>query len=138
MDVFSKSKRSWIMSRIGSRPTRPEKIVESILRDLRLNYQKADRKLPGTPDFAFYRKKSVLFINGCFWHGHRGCKRFSWPKSNKPYWNAKIKNNKRRDRIVKLALTRLGWRHFTIWECEVSQVENIRFKIQNFLHQSNQ
>ena len=97
MDVHSKETRSYNMSRIRSKNTKPEEIVRKHLFSLGFRYRKNDKRYPGTPDIVLPKYKTVIFINGCFWHGHSGCKYFVVPKSNTEFWQNKIAANIARD-----------------------------------------
>src|SRR5579871_686147 len=108
-DTFSPKKRSWIMSRIRGRDTKPEKIVRTILRRMGYRIQKYDKRLPGNPDIVLKRKKKVIFVHGCFWHGHKLCQRSRRPSTNRAFWNRKIDGNIRRDIRVRRQLRRMGW-----------------------------
>ncbi len=128
-DKISQRQRSWNMSRIRSANTKPEMIARSTLFKLgfrfRLNGKApkkyfTKRKLPGKPDIVLAKYKTVIFVHGCFWHHHEGCKRATWPKTNKEYWIPKIKNNVIRDKENIKTLNKLGWKVFIIWECEIS------------------
>ena len=86
-------------------------------------YRKNDKRLPGTPDIVLPKYKTVVFVNGCFWHGHEGCKYFVWPQNNADFWKAKINANIQRDQRKKEELERLGWRVLVIWECGLKKAE---------------
>ncbi|MEX0981058.1 MAG: DNA mismatch endonuclease Vsr [Bacteroidales bacterium] len=117
-DIYSKKKRSKIMSKISGRETKPEILVRRYLFSKGYRYRKNDHKLPGKPDIVLSKYKSVIFIHGCFWHGHT-CKKASRPTSNVEFWNSKIERNIERDKEVKKKLLKLGWRVITIWDCEL-------------------
>lgn len=119
VDTFSKSVRSQIMRSVHSKGTSPERKCEAVLRSLRISFQRDVAKLPGRPDFLMKRSRLALFVHGCFWHGHRGCKQANLPSSNVRYWNEKIGSNRRRDRRVREALRKSGWRTAVIWECKL-------------------
>ena len=95
----------------------------------RLPLQNKCKKCAGKPDIVLKKYRLVIFVNGCFWHGHNKCKIFRMPKSNLKYWNKKIKSNKQRDRRNKIALTKLGWHHITIWECQLKKDINKCLKL---------
>lgn len=129
-DSILKKHRSWNMSRIKSVDTKPELIVRRSLFKLgfrfRLNGEVAKKyypkgKLPGSPDIVLAKYKTVIFVHGCFWHHHSGCKKANWPKSNKEYWIPKIKNNIIRDTENIAELKELGWKVWIIWECEITE-----------------
>ena len=125
-DHLSKEKRSWNMSRIKSKNSVPEIKVRKLLHSLGFRYKLYDPKLPGKPDLVFPKYKLALFVHGCFWHKHQGCKRSSNPSSNKEYWNAKLERNVKRDAENKEALLDLGWNPALIWECETKDTDLLR------------
>ena len=125
MDVHSKEVRSYNMSRIKGKDTKPEETVRKYLFSQGFRYRKNDKKLPGTPDIVLPKYKTVIFVNGCFWHGHEGCKYFVWPKSNAEFWHKKIRDNILRDQRKVQALDLLGWKVIVVWECKIkSDKEN--------------
>lgn len=107
------------MSRIKGKGTKPEEVVRRYLFSQGFRFRKNDKKLPGTPDVVLPKYKTVIFINGCFWHGHRGCRYFVWPQNNAEFWKEKILANTDRDRRKENALSDLGWQVITIWECQL-------------------
>jgi len=121
MDVHSKETRSYNMSRIKGKDTKPEEIVRKFLFAQGFRYRKNDKRLPGKPDIVLPKYKTVIFVNGCFWHGHAGCKYFVWPENNKEFWKNKIKTNIERDRKKRSELEALGWNVITVWECELKK-----------------
>lgn len=120
-DCHSKETRSYNMSRIRSKNTKPEESVRKYLFAQGFRYRKNDSKLPGKPDIVLPKYKTVIFVNGCFWHGHAGCRYFVWPKSNPEFWKAKINGNIERDKNNYKLLADMGWRVFVIWECELKK-----------------
>ena len=118
-DVHSPEKRSYNMSRIGSKNTKPEEKVRKYLFSRGFRYRKNDVRLPGKPDIVLPKYKTVIFVNGCFWHKHEGCKYFVWPKNNAEFWKSKIETNVERDQRQKAALQSQGWKVIVIWECEL-------------------
>lgn len=125
------------MARIRSKDTKPEMQVRKMAHAMGLRFRLHRRDLPGTPDLVFPRLRSVVFVNGCFWHGHNGCKRAFKPSTNATFWRAKIDRNRERDQNAVLALAKLGWRVFTIWECETTptRLPDLREKLARFLLQ---
>lgn len=119
MDRISPERRSWLMSRIASRHTRPEIAVRRAAHAAGLRFRLHLRDLPGTPDLVFPRHRVALFVHGCFWHRHEGCRLASMPKSRTEFWEAKFAANVARDRRHALALEAAGWRTVTVWECEI-------------------
>lgn len=125
MDVHSKEVRSYNMSRIKGKDTKPEETVRKYLFSQGFRYRKNDKRLPGTPDIVLPKYKTVIFVNGCFWHGHEGCKYFVWPKNNAEFWHKKIRDNILRDQRKVQALDLLGWKVIVVWECKIkSDKEN--------------
>lgn len=119
-DNHTKEQRRYNMSRIQSKNNVPEEKVRKYLFSKGFRYKKNDRTLPGSPDIVLPKYKTVIFINGCFWHKHN-CKRFVWPASNEDYWKKKILRNVERDKINIEKLKELGWKVLTIWECELKK-----------------
>lgn len=130
-DRLSKSKRSWNMSRIASKNTRPEKAVRALLHRMGFRFRLYRKDLPGCPDIVLPKHRTVIFVHGCFWHQHKGCRRCFMPSSNTEYWSAKLKNNVARDRENRKKLKRLGWRCIIIWECEISNLSSVRKKLRS-------
>lgn len=118
-DVHSKEMRSYNMSQIKGKNTKPEILVRKFLFANGFRYRLHDKKLPGKPDIVLSKYKTVIFINGCFWHGHQGCKKFIMPKSNVSYWQPKIQRNIDRDQLKCAELKKEGWNVLVIWECEL-------------------
>ena len=118
MDKHSKAVRSYNMSRIRSTNSKPEEIVRKYLFAQGFRYRKNDKRYPGKPDIVLPKYKTVIFVNGCFWHKHN-CKRFVWPSSNQDYWGPKILKNVERDNINVQLLRDAGWKVIIIWECEL-------------------
>ena len=109
------------MSMIRSKNTKPEELVRKYLFSQGFRYRKNVRKLPGCPDIVLPKYKTVIFVNGCFWHGHKDCKYFVWPKSNTEYWYQKIESNVKRDKKNRELLKKQGWQVLTVWECELKK-----------------
>lgn len=118
-DTVSKEKRSEIMSHVTGKETKPEIIVRKYLFARGLRYRKNVKRLPGTPDIVFPKYKTAVFVNGCFWHGHKGCKYSHLPSSNFEYWEKKIADNIERDERKKRELEGLGYRVLIIWQCQL-------------------
>jgi len=119
-DNHTKEVRSRNMSRIRSKNTKPEEKVRKYLFSKGFRYRKNVRKLPGCPDIVFPKYKTVVFVNGCFWHKH-DCPRFVWPSSNEEYWVPKILGNVERDRKNVKLLQDLGWKVIIVWECQTKK-----------------
>lgn len=120
-DIFTKEKRSQIMSKVGSKDTKPEKLVRSALHRLGYRFRLHDKKLPGKPDLVLPKYKTVIFVHGCFWHQHSGCGKASIPRTNRAFWQEKLEKNVIRDRKVNVQLTEMGWNVITVWECDVKK-----------------
>ena len=120
VDNHTKESRSMNMARIRSINTKPEEIVRKFLFSKGFRYRKNVKKLPGCPDIVLPKYKTVIFVNGCFWHKH-DCKRFVWPSSNTDYWKTKINRNVQRDSINTDLLLSLGWKVIVVWECELKK-----------------
>jgi len=118
-DVHDKATRSFNMSRIRSKDTKPEMIVRRFLFRKGYRFRLHDKKLPGTPDLVLRKYKTVIFINGCFWHGHEACKYYVVPKTRTEWWLKKINRNKQLDSENIKKLTASGWKVITIFECEL-------------------
>ena len=114
--------RSRCMAAIKGKDTKPELIVRKYLFSRGLRFRVQVRKLSGNPDIVLPKYKTVIFVNGCFWHGHEGCKYFRLPKSNVEFWEAKIERNVARDVRNEAELKALGWRVVRVWECEIKTV----------------
>lgn len=120
-DKVTPEKRSEIMRRVKSKNTQPELLVRRKLHSRGFRFRVHDGKLPGSPDLVFPKYKVALFIHGCFWHRHAGCRAASTPSTNKAYWNKKFKRTLQRDRETSSLLKKLGWRVFVVWECSLSK-----------------
>ena len=116
-DSLTAQKRSWNMSRIKGKDTKIEISVRKYLFAKGFWFRKNDKRYPGKPDVVLPKYKTVIFVNGCFWHGHQGC--FILPKSNVDFWENKIERNINRDRENAISLERMGWRVIVVWECEI-------------------
>lgn len=117
-DRVSVEKRSQIMRSVGTRNTGPELLVRSAAHRLGLRFRLHDKTLPGTPDMVLPKRKTVVFVNGCYWHRHEGCAKATFPKSNRKFWRAKFESNVARDARNCAALHAAGWRIVVIWQCE--------------------
>jgi len=120
-DVHDKKTRSFNMSRIRSKDTKPEMIVRKFLFAQGFRFRLHDKKLPGKPDLVFPKLKTVLFIHGCFWHGHKNCRYASVPKTRTAWWLHKIEGNKRNDAAACRKLKKDGWKVLTVWECKLKK-----------------
>lgn len=137
MDVHNKETRSYNMSCIKGKNTRPEEIVRKYLFSQGFRYRKNDKRLPGTPDIVLPKYKTVIFVNGCFWHGHDGCRYFVIPKTNTEFWTKKIETNRNRDFRKINDIQILGWKVIVVWECQLKKekaditLNNLKTTIKN-------
>lgn len=127
-DVVSPAKRSQMMAGIKGKNTKPEIAIRKGLFALGLRYRIHDNRLPGNPDLVFPGRKAVIFVEGCFWHGH-DCHLFKWPSSRQDFWKTKIGGNRQRDVRVRGVLQELGWRHLTVWECAIKGRTRLPFPV---------
>ena len=137
-DNHTKEIRSYNMSRIRSKNTKPEEMVRKYLFSQGFRYRKNDTRLPGKPDIVLPKYKTVIFVNGCFWHKHENCKYYVWPKTNEDFWRTKISANVSRDQENIKLLSELGWNVIVIWECELKKqrfdctMEKLLYSFQNW------
>ena len=124
-DHLSPAERSRNMMQIKSKDTKPEKIVRSFLHSNGFRFRLHNKNLPGKPDITLKKYNTVIFVNGCFWHQHKNCKRANIPKSNKEYWVPKIERNKARDKQNIAELKKLKWKVLVVWECEVKKLKKL-------------
>ena len=120
-DKMTPLQRHECMSHIRSKDTRPEQAVRRELWQRGYRYRLNVRKLPGTPDIVLPKYRTVIFVNGCFWHGHKGCSKYTVPKSNVEFWKAKVAHNQERDALNIQRLESIAWNVITVWECELSK-----------------
>lgn len=125
MDTISKEHRSWNMSRIGSKDTLPEKLVRSILHRTGYRFRLHVKTLPGSPDIVLPKYGIAIFVHGCFWHRHKGCRYAYMPKSRIEFWEEKFMGNVERDKQKKKKLEDAGWRVVTVWECETKENDKL-------------
>jgi len=119
VDKLTKEKRSWNMSRIKGKDTKPEIIVRSVLHKNGFRFRLNRKDLPGKPDIVLPKYKSVILVHGCFWHRHPRCKFAYNPKSRVKFWQNKFSENVERDRFVRKELRKMGWKVIVVWECEL-------------------
>ncbi|WDR36191.1 very short patch repair endonuclease [Pseudomonas serboccidentalis] len=132
VDPRSVEQRRKIMQSVGTVHTRPEMVVRQNLYALGYRYRLHRKDLPGKPDIVFVTKRKVIFVNGCFWHGH-GCPKGRLPKSRLDYWGPKIERNRQRDREIESALRLRGWDVLTVWQCELKDLHHLRCHLSAFL-----
>lgn len=124
-DRLTKEKRSWNMSRIRSKHTKPEVAVRRMLHAMGVRFRLYRAGLPGKPDIVLGPRQLVIFIHGCFWHRHPGCREATMPTANRDFWVAKLDGNAARDLRHRAALRRMGWRVAVIWECEIRNPDKL-------------
>ena len=120
-DSLSKEKRSWNMSKIRGKDTAIEVKVRKYLFSKGFRYRKNVKTLPGKPDIVLPKYKTVIFVHGCFWHRHEGCKDATTPKTRTDFWNEKFQKNVENDRLHARQLAEMGWRVITLWECDINK-----------------
>lgn len=136
-DVHSKEVRSYNMSRIRGKNTKPEILVRQYLFSKGFRYRLNVSTLPGKPDIVLKKYKTIIFINGCFWHGHKDCKYFVLPKTREQWWKDKIDRNKERDNVNKEILKKMGWHILIVWECQLKMKkrQNTLAALENTLYE---
>lgn len=125
-DRLTPEQRSWNMSRIKGKNTKPEIIVRSLLHRMGYRFRLHVRELPGKPDIVLPKHRTVIEVRGCFFHRHRGCKNCTSPSTNAGFWQKKFRENVVRDRKHELLLRRMGWKVLVIWECKVNESEKLK------------
>lgn len=137
MDRITPERRSWNMSQVRSRDTKPEIAFRKAVWAKGYRYRICVKNLPGKPDLVFRRYKTAVFINGCFWHQHTGCKKAALPKTNQEFWKKKLQDNVERDKRNYLKLEVLGYHVMVIWECETKNINDCLQKFENFIKMTN-
>lgn len=132
VDLRSVEQRRKIMQSVGTAHTRPEMIVRKTLHALGYRYRLHRKDLPGKPDIVFSKKSKIIFVHGCFWHGH-GCPKGRLPKSRLDYWGPKIERNRQRDGEIESALRMKGWDVLNVWQCELKDLHLLRCRLSAFL-----
>ena len=132
-DRFTPQERSRIMSLVKGRDTKPEKIVRSLLHMMGYRFRLHRNDLPGKPDIVLQKRRKAIFVHGCFWHGHAGCRRAGRPQSNADFWNKKIDANMARDKKTQAELKNSGWDFLVIWQCEMKDLEKLQVNLKRFL-----
>jgi DNA mismatch endonuclease, patch repair protein len=132
-DIMSAEKRSAVMSRIRGKDTQPELLVRRVLHAMGYRFRLHRRDLPGTPDIVFPSRRKVVFVHGCFWHGHPGCPFAVMPKTRPEFWATKIGRNRERDLAAAEQLQAQGWRSLELWECETRDMRQICRRLRRFL-----
>ena len=121
------------MSRIRGKNTGPEIVVRSVLHRMGYRFRIHAKDLPGKPDVVLAKYQTVIFVHGCFWHRHRGCKNCTTPTNRREWWLEKLRGNAERDKMHARSLRRLGWRAIVVWECEVARRSELEHKLHAFL-----
>lgn len=132
-DHVNRAKRSLIMAAVHSKDTKPELAVRKLVSSLGYRYRLHVSVLPGKPDLVFPSRRKVVFVHGCFWHRHLGCRYTTSPKSSVVFWESKFCANVERDRRTRRELKKLGWSVFTVWQCEVKNIERLAKRLDGFL-----
>jgi len=133
VDRLTPKERSELMSRIRGTDTKPEMFVRRLVHGMGYRYRLHRRDLPGTPDLVFPSRRKVVFVHGCFWHRHHGCRFAYEPKTRRKFWMAKFEQNVKRDQAAKAALQKRGWDVMIVWECEIRNIEDTRSHLRQFL-----
>ena len=136
MDNLTPDQRKKTMARIKSKDTKPEIAVRRLIHRMGYRFRLHRRDLPGNPDLVFPKFRKVIFIHGCFWHGHHCRSGKNRPLSNRDYWDAKLDKNKARDKKNRRMLKKLGWETLVIWECQIADSSTLRKRIVEFLEKS--
>lgn len=133
LDPLTKRQRSARMALVKSKNTHPELVVRRAVWRLGFRYRLHARDVPGRPDIVLSRRRSVIFVHGCFWHRHRGCARTRVPKTRVPFWTGKFAGNVARDRTARARLARAGWRSLVVWECVSEKPLLLNHSLRRFL-----
>lgn len=134
-DTMSMDERSKRMSRIRNKDTKPEMFVRRLIHRMGYRYRLHGKKLPGKPDLVFASRRKVIFVHGCYWHRHDdpSCKLARLPKSRLDFWGPKLEGNRERDKRNQMELNALGWEVLVIWECQLSDVDDVTARVREFL-----
>jgi DNA mismatch endonuclease (patch repair protein) len=122
-DIFSKAKRSEVMSKVTAKDTRPEVKVRKFLFSKGFRYRKNDKRFPGKPDIVLPKYKTIIFVHGCFWHHHENCRAAALPRTNHEFWKDKMQTNVKRDKKNRMDLKKLGWKIIVVWQCQIKNRE---------------
>lgn len=133
MDRLTAERRSWLMSRVKGKNTKPELVVRRLVFGMGYRYRLHAQNLPGHPDLVFSGRKKAIFVNGCFWHGHADCRYGRLPKSRVEYWQAKIEQTQARDLKNTALLEAGGWQVLTVWQCELKNIETLANRLNEFI-----
>lgn len=133
MDHVNRAKRSLIMAAVHSKNTKPELLVRKLVFGMGYRYRLHSSKLPGKPDMVFPGKCKVIFVHGCFWHRHRGCRYATSPKTRVEFWERKVTANVARDKRTEKELKKRGWTVLTVWQCQLKDLERLAKRLNDFL-----
>jgi DNA mismatch endonuclease (patch repair protein) len=133
MDSLSPERRSWNMSRIRGKDTRPERVVRSLLHSLGYRFRLNRKDIPGKPDIVLPKYRTAIYVHGCYWHRHEGCHLAYTPKSNLGFWSKKFARNVERDAEVSATLQPTGWKQIVVWECETRDEKTLAARLQREL-----
>lgn len=133
VDHLSSTERSRNMARVKSSDTKPELLVRSLIHQMGFRFSLHRKDLPGRPDIVLTRLRKIVFVNGCFWHGHAGCRRGARPSTNRAFWDKKINSNTVRDAQNLRLLSEQGWQPLVVWECQTRDISSLRKQLCLFL-----
>ena len=133
MDILTKERRSWNMSKIRGKDTKPEVVVRSMLYRMGYRFRIHVKGLPGCPDIVLPKYRAVIFVHGCFWHRHPGCKYAYTPKSRQDFWTKKFQKTVERHEIITRELEEQGWKTLVVWECEIANTDKLHTKLIDFI-----
>jgi DNA mismatch endonuclease (patch repair protein) len=134
-DIYSPEKRSEIMGRVKGRDTKPERVVRSLIHRMGFRFRLHASQLPGRPDIVLPRHRKVIFVHGCFWHQHPGCRRAKLPQTRAEWWKSKLTRNRQRDLEAQEHLWQQGWKVLVIWQCQLHDPRRLEAGLRKFLHQ---
>lgn len=132
-DRFSAAVRSRMMANIKAKDTKPELLVRRLLHSMGYRFRLHRKDLPGTPDIVFPGRAAIIFVHGCFWHQHAGCRFAAMPATRRSFWKNKLEANRQRDRRAIAVLRRCGWRVAVVWECQTRKLATLEFRLRKFL-----
>lgn len=133
MDIYTKEKRSEVMSKVRSKNTNPELIVRQLIFGMGYRYRLHVASLPGKPDIVMSKRRKIIEVRGCFWHAHEGCKHATLPKTRTDFWATKIACNRERDKKNLDWLNESGWEVLIVWQCELKQLDALKSKLKKFI-----
>ena len=134
-DIYTRTKRSEIMARVPATGTKPELLVQELAHEMGYSFRLHMESLPGRPDLVFPRHRKIIFVHGCFWHGHENCKKAKRPATNSDFWERKLSRNIERDHRNSVALKNSGWIVLVVWECETRNRARVAAKVRHFFEE---